>query len=417
MRFPFFGRKVETRSAEPSWGALSGLSTHSGLMTNPRVAEGVGAVQAAVNAISTSIAALPAYVYARQAEGRELDDRHPLASMIRRGPNPNQTWPDFVEWLVRQSLLWGNGLAEIQSDATGRVIGLKPIPWWCVAVQLLPSGRLAYDVTDINSIYGGTGRQRRLLDTEVLHLKDATDDGLIGKSRLTRCPDVIHLALAVNEFAKAIHNNAGNPSGVVKMEARLAPDAFARLAEQFRSLYGGSSQAGKVMILDQGATWVPMSITPEDAELLESRRFAVVEAARLFNVPPPLIQDYSHNTFTNSEQANRWFATNTLTPWIRKLEAEFSRSVLADSREIEFDLSGLLRGDPEARWRSYDIALKNGVLDVNEVREAEGWNPKAAVSNETPTGTNVPPQENQGIAPAGGGYTGDKSGTENQVGA
>lgn len=371
-RFP--RRKLETRSGDPSWPALSGMTSVSGILANPRVAEGVGAVLACVNAVSTSIGALPAYVYRRNAEGRELDDGQALAGLIRRGPNPTQVWPDFIEWMLRQCLLFGNALAEVKTDARGRVTGLLPIPWWNVSVTLLETGRLCYDVTPSNTAYGGTGERRRLLANEVVHLRDASDDGLVGKSRLQRAPDVIALAVAVNEFAKSIHTNSGNPSGVVKTDQKLAADAFERLAAQLRGSYGGSANAGKILLLDQGLEWKPMSITPEDAELLESRRFAVVEAARLFNVPPPLIQDYSNNTFTNAEQANRWFATNTLTPWIRKIECEFARSVLPSSRELEIDLSALLRGDPAERWKCYDVALKNGVLDVNEVRQSEGWN-------------------------------------------
>ncbi len=359
MKRRFYRRRPETRSGDPSWPALSGMTSVSGLLANPRVAEGVGAVTAAINAISTSVGALPAYVYRRNAEGRELDDGHALAGLIRRGPNPRK-YGRLLERMLRNACCLAR-LSRSQNDARGRVIGLLPIPWWNVSVTLLETGRLCYDVTPINSVYGGAGERRRLLASEVIHLRDASDDGLVGKSRLQRAPDVIALAVAVNEFANSIHTNSGNPSGVVKTDQKLAADAFERLAAQLRGNYGGSANAGKILLLDQGLEWKPMSITPEDAELLESRRFAVVEAARLFNVPPPLIQDYSHNTFTNSEQANRWFATNTLTPWIRKIECEFARSVLPSSRELEIDLSALLRGDPAERWKCYDVALKNGV--------------------------------------------------------
>jgi HK97 family phage portal protein len=111
-------------------------------------------------------------------------------------------------------------------------------------------------------------------------------------------------------------------------------------------------------------SWQQISVSPEDAELLASRRFSTEELARIFQVPPPLVGIWDNSTFTNSETAGRWFATHTLAPWLRKLEAEFSRSVFTAGSPsfLEFDLSGFLRGDPEARWRSYDIAIKNRVL-------------------------------------------------------
>lgn len=132
------------------------------------------------------------------------------------------------------------------------------------------------------------------------------------------------------------------------------------------------------MILDGGLTWKAAQISPEDAELLESRRFGVEEICRIFQVPPPLVQDYSHNTFTNSETAGRWFAQFTLAPWARKIEAEFARSVFGQqsSLELELDLSGFLRGDPQTRWAAHKIAIETGVLDPDEVRHIEGWNPR-----------------------------------------
>lgn len=136
------------------------------------------------------------------------------------------------------------------------------------------------------------------------------------------------------------------------------------------------------MILDGGMTWKAAQISPEDAELLETRKFGTEEICRLFQVPPPLVQDYSHNTFTNSETAGRWFAMFTLAPWARKIEAEFARTVFGASGgyELELDLSGFLRGDPATRWNAHKIAIETGVLDADEVRQVEGWNPRGTAA-------------------------------------
>jgi HK97 family phage portal protein len=117
----------------------------------------------------------------------------------------------------------------------------------------------------------------------------------------------------------------------------------------------------------------------EDAELLETRKFGVVEICRLFQVPPPIVQAYENNTFTNAAQAGLWFATFCLSPWARKIEAEFARSLFpaGSAYELELDLSGFLRGDPATRWAAHKIALETGVLDPDEVRQIEGWNPRA----------------------------------------
>jgi HK97 family phage portal protein len=100
------------------------------------------------------------------------------------------------------------------------------------------------------------------------------------------------------------------------------------------------------LILEGGAEWQQISVSPEDAELQASRRFTTEELARLYQVPPPIVGIWDHSSFTNSETAGRWFAQFTLSPWIRKLEAEFVCSVFTasgrESHSIELDLSGAL---------------------------------------------------------------------------
>ena len=367
----------EVRSEDISWQALAALSPAGGAV-NARTAENLSTVLACVSAISTAISSLPAWVFVRSAEGRDVDENHPVMRLIRRGPNQHQTWPDFLEWLLASTLLRGNGLAEIVVDARGQVVALQPIPWEFVNVSLLPGGRLVYDVTAITTMHGGTGRSRRLLQHEVLHLRDRSDDGLVGRSRLQRAAAVVQGALSISEFTGAMFENGIHPSGALEVDGKLGGEALKDLADNFRKAFAGSSKAAKALVLEQGVKWKQISVSPEDAELLASRRFTTEELARLFGCPPPIIGDLSHGTFTNSETAGRWFAQHTLTPWSRKIETEFTRSVFSEAtaatHELELDLSGFLRGDPETRWASHEIAIKNRILTPNEVRRVEGWN-------------------------------------------
>ena len=368
----------ETRAeGDPIYTPIAGLSGTRAV--NPRLAENLSTVLACVGAISGAISSLPVWVYRRTGKGRELVEDHPIMHLVRNGPNRYQTWPDFVEWWIASTLLRGNGLSEVKRDGAGRIQELIPIPWEHASVVLLPSGRLAYDVTNVNSIYGGTGRMRRLLDGEVSHLRDRSDDGLLGRSRLQRAASVVSAGLAVQEHAATMFENQVVPSGALEVENKLTQDQRSQLTEGLQK-FSGSSNARKVLVLDQGMKFKPISLSAEDAELLASRRFSTEELARLYQVPPPIIGDLSHGTFTNSETAGRWFAQHTLTPWIRKMETEMQRSLLSETarmnHEIEIDLTGFLRGDPETRWKSHEIAVKNEILDVDEVREMEGYNPK-----------------------------------------
>lgn len=376
----FFKAKAETRSVDPSWTYLSGLNTTTGQLVNARTAENLSTVLACVSAISSAVASLPVWIYRLSDQGRDVDKGHPLARLVRQGANAHQSWPDFIEWLLASTLLRGNGLAEIVPDASGSVVELRPIPWEWVSVQLLPSGRLAYDVVELVGVYGGQGRPRRLLEGEVLHLRDRSDEGLVGRSRLQRAASVISAGLSVQDFAGAMYANGVNPSGAIKADGPMDREARQHLKEHIKELYSGPANAAKFLLLPQGLEWQQISISPEDAELLASRRFTTEELARIYQVPPPIIGDLSHGTFTNSETAGRWFAQFTLGHWVKKLEAEFTRSIFTAeyrrTHEVEFDLSGFLRGDHEARWKAHEIAVRNKILTPNECREVEGWNPR-----------------------------------------
>lgn len=383
----FLRRLFEKRDRALSHSDLFLRGADIDVGVTPWAAENLSGVMACVSAISTCVASVPIYVYRENQKGRVLVEGHPVTRMIRNGPNANQTMPDFVEWYVRQVLLHGNAVAEILVDGAGRLSGLKPVPWENLSIQVLPSGRLAYDIVEATSLGGVAGRRRRLLADDVIHLRDASDDGVVGRSRLQRAAAVVSGGLHVQQFSSSLFRNGVHPSGVLMAEGRLSTEALSRLQEHFRQTFSGSRNAARALVLDSGLKWTSVSISPEDAELLQSRRFTVEEICRIYQVPPPIIQDYQFNTFTNSESAGRWFCQFTITPWVRKIEAAFNRSIFSDPAfHLEFDLSGFLRGDPETRWKSHEIAVKNGILAVNEIRGLEGWDPRQEVSD-------VPPQE------------------------
>lgn len=372
-------RSISSRDPELA-RAFGGLDL-GGTLVNPKTAENLSTVLACVGAISSAMASLPAYVYRQIENGREIDDSHPVSRRIALGPNQHQTWSDWIEWTMASVLLRGNALSEIVTDSRGELTALRPVPWEWVAVQLLPNSRLVYDVSEITSIYGGTGGTRRLLQDEVFHLRDRTDDGLIGRSRLQRAAAVVQAGISIQTFANSLYANGVNPSGALELSGNLSENAFNHLKTQFKDAFSGASNAAKALVLQPGITWKQISINPEDAEFLASRQFTVEELARLFNVPPPIIGDLQYGTFSNVETLLRWFAQNTLSPWIRKIESEFSRSVFGASRDthsLEIDLSGLMRGDPAQRWGAWKIAVEAGILTPDEIRQEEGWNPRPA---------------------------------------
>ena len=370
---------VEQRAAVGGEFLMDGWPLNGGPAVNAFSAQNLATVSACVQAIAAGIGSLPTWVYRRTATGREVDEAHPLMRLVRQGANGFQSWPDFVEWLIASTLLAGNGLAEIVTDARGAVVELRPIPWSWASPQLLSNGRLAYDVVTQIGPFGATGRTRRLLQDQALHLRDRSDDGVLGVSRVRRAAAVVSGALGVQTFANGALANGVYPSGVIQAEGKMSREQTDYLRERFKK-FTGAENAAKALILDQGLKWTALTISPEDAELLASRRFTVEELARLFGVPPNLVGDLTNSSFTNSETMLRFFAQSTLAQWCRKLEAAFAGQVFSTAarvtHEVEFDLAGLLRGDPEQRWASHKIAVEAGILTVDEIRAEEGYDPR-----------------------------------------
>lgn len=366
-----FRKKSETRNAVGVNGWPVGLpGTARSYAVSPDCAQSLSAVAACVSAISTAISGLPVLIHQVQGKSRVEVESGPIFDMFKHGPNPYQTTPEFFEMLVAEVLLRGNALVEIRD-------GLRVIPWhWC-NVQMLSNGRLCYDAYDAPGIWAPSqGRRRRLLQNEVIHIRDRSDDGLIGKSRLQRAAAVINSAQTLFRFSHSILENGLFPSTILTTPAHLDDAQIAGVQRAFASHNAGPGKAGKVMVIPGEFQVEKMSFSPEDAELLENLKFSTIEICRLFQVPPPILQDYSHNTFTNAAQASRWFSQFCLLPWVRKIESSFNRALFAGTDyEMTLDMSSFDRGDPEQRWQAHAIAASNQILTVDEIREIEGWGP------------------------------------------
>lgn len=360
------------------WGWWPTGVTQTGQLATPHLAENLATVCACVGAVSSAVASNPVIVYRKTDAGRTELPQHPVARLIA-SPWQMLTWVDWCEWLLSQVLLNGNAIAEIVHDGRGVVTGLRPIPWHNVNPIALPTGRMAFDV----SIWPEP--RRRLLQDQVFYLRDRSDDGWVGRSRISRAPDVIGAAASLQAFSAYAWENQATPSGAIQIEGTLNDATYSRLRARLAEGVEGRRNAKRLLVLDSGAKWTSLSVSPEDAQVLKSRRFTVEELCRLFQVPPPIIQDYTRNTFTNAAQSGLWFAQMSLLPWVRKIEAEFSRSVIGSGDvSIEIDLSGLMRGDYATRWAAYQIAVSANILTVDEVREAEGYSPRPAAPRAVP---------------------------------
>src|SRR5690606_2242695 len=210
---------------------------------------------------------------------------------------------------------------------------------------------------------------------EVLHLRDRTDDGIVGKSRITTAREMLGGILASQEHGNRTFANGARLSGVLKTPNVLDAGSAERIGTSWREQFGGVANAGKVAVLENGLEFQPLSMTNEDAQWLASRQFSVEEVARLFNVPPVLLGDLRHANFSNSVEMMRHFVTVTLRPWLTRWEQGLERALMgpiARSRYfIEFSAEGLLRGDAKNRAEFYKAGIDAGWLLKSEARRLE----------------------------------------------
>jgi HK97 family phage portal protein len=343
----------------------------------PYWAENIAAVTSAVTIISRTIASLPARVYQETDRGRVERPDHPVQRLIARpdGGGGIMSWPDFAEWWVSQALTLGNGLAAIDDDGRGAPVRLRPVPFWLSNPLVNPnSGEVTFHVSATNLPWWPSFSPQTFASSDTLWLRDRTDSGILGRSALSRAPQVLQLATDAQSFASYTFAQGAKLSGALKHPGRLGKEASDNLSASWRQSQAGPTNSGRILVLEEGMEFTAMAMTLEDAELMSSRKFNTEEIARLFNIPLPILNIWDHSTFTNSDTASQWFGQLTLAPWCRKIEAEFGRVLFNDpSFHLEIDLSALMRGSFATRIQSELAMVRAGVLTPNEVRLAEGW--------------------------------------------
>ena len=328
----------------------------------PRAAEALGAVQACVALICGAMSSLPAALTIDTPDGRAPAPSAAAAWRLLRRPNDWQSWPAFMSWASAQFLLRGNILAPIETDGAGRVTALQPVQWEHCNPVWLPSQRLAYDVTLVTPA-GTSGPPRRYLQDEVLHVRARSDDGLIGRSVLSRAAGPLNEAVEIAGLALDNWRNGLRTSGIISMQGSLGDKARDRLKARI------AEQADMdVLILDQSAKFEQMALSSVDAEFLGSRQFSVSDIARLFSVPEPLLQ-LGQRALIDPTPFVSLFAMQALAPIVTAIEAEFDHAVLPAGMHLVLDMSGLMRGSFSAIAAALCATTQSGITTANDAGE------------------------------------------------
>ena len=328
----------------------------------------LSSVWCAVRLLSESVSSLPCGVYTKEPNGDKVEavnDR--IYNLIKFKPNNYQNKITFFEYVMMSICMTGNSYVQIVRDNSGNPVQLMPIDSALVDV-VINEGELFYQIDG-----GGV-----LDSADVLHFKTLTDDGIVGLSPIDQCAKAINWGINVEEFGSTFFKNGAKPSSVLSTDRALSETAIQRLKNSFNSSYSKLSQSNSTIILEEGLTFKPISISPEQAQFLASRQFSIEEVARIFNVPPHMLKDLTKSSFNNIEMQSQEFVTYTLMPYITRIENEINLKLFRTNeigyKFIEFNVNGLLRGDVKSRNEAYKTAITNGYMSINEVRQKENLN-------------------------------------------
>ena len=363
----------QNRTAGSAYSFFMG-GTSSGKRVNERSAMQMTAVYSCVRILSEAVASLPLHVYRNTDTGTEKATDHPLYTILHDEPNPEMTSFVFRETLMTHLLLWGNAYAQIIRNGKGEVIALYPLMPDRMSVDRDENGQLYYEYL-VSSDDAPVNKKSivRLSPSDVLHIPGLGFDGLVGYSPIAMAKNAIGLAIATEEYGSKFFANGAAPSGVLEHPGTIKDPN--RIRESWQQTFGGSQNSGKIAVLEEGMKYTPISISPEQAQFLETRKFQINEIARIFRVPPHMVGDLEKSSFSNIEQQSLEFVKYTLDPWVSRWEQSIVRTLLTPEEKkkyyVKFNVDGLLRGDYQSRMNGYAIGRQNGWMSANDIRELE----------------------------------------------
>lgn len=372
----FFGQRASLNNPDTSiaegLAALSGEGV--GTIVNADTTFALTTFFRAVSILSGVIASMDLSVYAiSDDETRQKNRQHPVSLLLKRGPNPYITSYDFVQIMVAHIVAFGNFYARIDRNNQARPVALTILD--AENVQVVSSGRRS-----IVYVYRNENNEEvRYPYDRIVHISGLSNGSVQGLKIIDLFKSVIGAGLSNQEFIRFFFQNGAQLSGVVSVPDKLTQEAYDRMTKSWREAYSGPRRAGATAILEAGASYQKIGLTPTDAGFSDTRKAITADIARITGVPQFLLEELDRSTFNNIEHLGQLFVSYTIMPLCANIEAEFSKKLLLESEfmtnEIRFDLSFLLRADTAGRANLIDTMMKWGVVNRDEARKMEGMAP------------------------------------------
>ncbi|WFQ81355.1 phage portal protein [Xenorhabdus sp. SF857] len=375
MFFPGLFRKSAEPMTSRDLSELIGLSydTYTGRRVSPQLAMQLTAVFSCVRVLAESVGMLPCSLYEQLGRGNQRAVEERLHKLLSVKPNNYMTPQEFWELLIACLCLRGNFYAY-KVKALGEVVELLPLDPGSVSSKLTRDWQPEYQVTFPN------GDVATLTQNEIWHVRIFTLDGLTGLSPVAYARQAIGLGLATEEHGSRLFGNGAVTSGVLQTDESLTDEAFSRLKTDFEAQHQGLANAHKPLILEMGLKWQQISLSAEDAQFLETRKFQLEEICRIFRVPLHMVQNTDRATFNNIENLGIGFINYSLVPYLTRIEQRINAGLVRSHKQgrfyAKFNTGALLRGDMKSRFEAYATGINWGIYSPNECRELEELNPR-----------------------------------------
>ncbi|MBR1812837.1 MAG: phage portal protein [Lachnospiraceae bacterium] len=374
MKNPFlflFRARDKPTDAVSAATTFSFGSSVSGKSVNARSAIQVSTVYACIRVIAETVASPPFAVFEVDKSGSQKALDHPLYRILHDEPNPEMTSFVWREAMLTHLLLWGNSYSQILRAGRGNIVGIYPLLPDRMEVDRDDKGKLTYTYSTTS------GQTVKLRPEDVLHIPGLGFDGIMGYSPIAVERNAVGLSIAAEEFGSKFFSNGATPSGILTHPNTVKnPKA---LRESWMEAYGGSSNSNRVAILEEGMSFTRISMPNNEAQFLETRKFQVSEICRIYRVPPHMIADLEHATFSSIEHQSIDFAVHCIRPWLIRIEQSINRALFTEKEKgrfyCQFNLDGLMRGSYKERMEGYAIGRQNGWLNANDIRDLENMNP------------------------------------------
>ncbi len=353
----------------------------SGMVVTPVSAMRVAAVFACVQKIAGAIATLPIHAYKTEGDIKSRLPRDDLWFKLNEQPSPQFTAASHWEGVSIAQLLRGDSYTWIRRGLNNSIRELLPMPWGCVSPIRQSDGSVRYYVS-----LPDYGIQTWLGADEVLHFPGFGFYGIKSMSVISYAAKAaVGNAMAMDEYSGRFFADGAHPSIILSSSGKMSSDQITALQNAFRNKYAGIENAHRLpLVLTEGVSAKEISLSAEDAQLLEARKFQVIDIARAFGVPPHMIGETSASTSWGSgiESMSRGFVTYTLQPHLVRIEQELNRKLFPrdTGKTLQFDRDALIEGDSKAQAEYNRAALGGpgagqGWMTVNEVRRSKGLRP------------------------------------------